>query len=135
VLEVLRHRAYLDGTRYYATPECFLFFLSRLLPLAKRASNWHGPVQTLLRERLQERVGASGDALALAMRVIACASVGIRNEVDLRQLLPMQLEDGSWGPGAVYRYGSSGVAIGSYGLATALALKAIDAVEAFREAP
>ncbi|KAI0029804.1 HAD-like domain-containing protein [Vararia minispora EC-137] len=127
VLDVLRHRAYLDGTRYYETPECFLFFFSRLLP---RIVSYEGgkALRVLLRERLLERVGAPGDALALAMRIIACARVGIKDELDLRQLLPMQLEDGSWGPGSIYKYGSSGVRIGNFGLATALALNAVEEI-------
>ena len=74
-------------------------------------------------------MGTSGDAVVLAMRVIACASVGVKNVTDLRRLLALQLEDGSWGPGSLYRYGSSRIEIGNHGVATALALQAIDAVE------
>ncbi|KAI0029793.1 HAD-like domain-containing protein [Vararia minispora EC-137] len=130
ILNVLRHRAYVDGTRYYESPECFLFFLSRLLPHV-RIREWRECATALLRERLLERVGAPGDALALAMRIVACARVGIKDEPDLHQLLPMQLEDGSWGPGGIYKYGSSGIGIGNYGLATALALNAIHAIAEF----
>ncbi|KAI0345466.1 HAD-like protein [Trametopsis cervina] len=128
VLDVLKHRAYSDGTRYYGSAESFLYFLSRLLTITDDAEV-HEAFQPLLTERLQELMGSPGDALALAMRIIACASVGIRNEVDMRKLLPMQHEDGSWGPGNIYKYGSSGVGIGNYGLATALALKAICMME------
>ncbi|KAL4263544.1 HAD-like protein [Pleurotus pulmonarius] len=127
VHEVLLNRAYLEGTRYYETPECFLFFLSRLLQ-ATGDAEIHGILKPLLRLRIQERVGADGDALALAMRVLVCDSVGLRDEVDLRSLLPLQCEDGGWEIGWIYKYGSSEIKIGNRGLTTALAINAITAM-------
>jgi len=128
VHEVLLHRAYLDGTRYYATPECFLYFLSRLL---QRSDNpeLHQLLKPLLKERVQERIGAEGDALALAMRILVCDCVGIRDDVDLRALLPLQSEDGGWENGWMYKYGASGIRICNRGLTTALAINAIKAME------
>jgi len=129
VLGVLAHRAYLDGTRYYETAECFLFFAARLLRTAAAAD---AALQTrlapLLRERVLERAGCPGDALALAMRVLAGAAVGLRMERDLAALLPLQCEDGGWEPSWVYRYGSSGLKLGNRGLTTAFALNAIAAL-------
>ncbi|KAF9012363.1 HAD-like domain-containing protein [Cyathus striatus] len=127
VYEVLLNRAYLDGTRYYDTPECFLYFLSRLLANVGD-SELHALFKHLLRERIQERIGAGGDSLALAMRILVCEFVGIRDEVDLRALLPLQCEDGGWEIGWIYKYGSSGIRIGNRGLSTALAIKAIDTI-------
>ncbi|KAH8822863.1 HAD-like domain-containing protein [Flagelloscypha sp. PMI_526] len=124
IYNVLLHRAYLHGTRYYTTPECFLFFMSRLLdqgtnpPLYERFAS-------LLAVRIKERVGLPGDPLALAMRLLAGCRFGITNTQDLESLLAVQLDDGSWAPGWVYRYGSSGIQIGNAGLSTAFALKAI----------
>jgi hypothetical protein len=128
VLGVLEHRAYLDGTRYYETPECFLFFASKLL-LATSDATLHARLVPLLRTRILERSGASGDALALAMRVLSGTVVGVRLEQDLTQLLPLQCEDGSWGPGWMYKYGSADIKIGNRGLTTALALNAISALQ------
>jgi hypothetical protein len=128
VLGVLEHRAYLDGTRYYETAECFLFFSARLLHKVRDDPPLHARLAQLLRERVLERAGCSGDALALAMRVIAGAEVGLRMERDLAALLPMQCEDGGWGPGWIYKYGSSDIKIGNRGLTTALALNAIAAL-------
>ncbi|KAH9959299.1 Haloacid dehalogenase-like hydrolase-domain-containing protein [Russula dissimulans] len=122
---VLEHRAYLDGTRYYETAECFLFFAARLLRSARNDAALHERLAPLLRARVLERAGCSGDALALAMRVIAGAEVGLRMERDLAALLPLQWEDGGWEAGWVYKYGTSGVKIGNRGLTTALALNAI----------
>ncbi|KAJ8518255.1 hypothetical protein ONZ45_g4647 [Pleurotus djamor] len=128
VHEVLLNRAYLEGTRYYDTPECFLYFISRLLK-ASTDSALHLLLRPLLRERVQERMGADGDALALAMRILVCDFVGIRDEVDFRALLPLQLEDGGWEIGWIYKYGSSSIRIGNRGLTTALAINAIKAIE------
>ena len=70
VLNVLKHRAYVDGTRYYASPESFLYFLSRLLSVTPD-EELRRTFLPVLRERLQELVGTPGDSLALAMRISA----------------------------------------------------------------
>ncbi|KAG1890277.1 hypothetical protein F4604DRAFT_1889197 [Suillus subluteus] len=124
VREVLLHRAYLDGTRYYATPECFLYFLGRLLEISNDVY-LAAYIKPLLIERVRERIGTDGDALALSMRLRVCAYLGVRNDVDLRTLLPLQCEDGGWEIGWIYKYGSSGIRIGNRGLTTSLAMKAI----------
>ena len=69
-----------------------------------------------------------GDALALAMRILVCDFIGIRNEVDLQRLLPLQCIDGGWEMGLIYRYGLTDISVGNRGLTTALAIKAIEAV-------
>lgn len=124
--KVLLNRAYLDGTRYYQTAECFLFFLSRLLA-SSEDRELHALLKPLLRERIQERIGVEGDSIALAMRILVCDFVGLRDEIDLRSLLPLQCEDGGWEIGWIYKYGSSGLRIGNRGLTTALALNALRA--------
>lgn len=121
---MLKHRAYMNGTRYYDTPECFLYFLSRLLEITSD-EKVHSALKPLLRDRLKERIGSSGDALALAMRVLACTRVGISDDIDMQHLLSLQREDGGWDGGRMYKYGSSGVAIRNSGLTTALSLQAI----------
>ena len=127
---MLAHRAYLNGTRYYETAESFLFFAARLLRTARDDAALQTRLAPLLRERVLERAGYPGDALALAMRVLAGAAVGLRMERDLAALLPLQCEDGGWEPSLVYRYGSSDadVKLGNRGLTTALALNAIAAL-------
>lgn len=125
--EVLLNRAYLDGTRYYETAECFLYFLSRLLS-SSGDPELHALLKPVLKERVQERIGADGDSLALAMRILVCDFVGVKDEVDLRTLLTLQCEDGGWEVGWMYKYGSSGISIGNRGLATALAINAVEAM-------
>ena len=79
----------------------------------------------LLRSRLLERVGKDGSALDLAMRITACTYLGVECCEDRTTLLKMQQDDGSWEPGWIYRYGSTGVRLGNRGATTAFALKAI----------
>jgi FMN phosphatase YigB (HAD superfamily) len=128
VHDVLLHRAYLEGTRYYTTPECFLFFLARLLR-SSDSTELHQLLGPLLKERTRELIGTNGDALALAMRLLTCAYVGLENQVDLQKLLPMQREDGGWEIGWIYKYGSAKIMIGNRGLTTAMAIKAIEAIK------
>ncbi|KAG1751588.1 Haloacid dehalogenase-like hydrolase-domain-containing protein [Suillus paluster] len=132
--KVLLHRAYVDGTRYYTTPECFLYFLGRLLEISNDVY-LAAYLKPLLIERVQERIGAEGDALALSMRLRLCAYLGLRNDVDLRLLLPLQCEDGGWEIGWIYKYGSTGISIGNRGLTTSLAVKAILEMQHFPTPP
>lgn len=129
--DVLKSRAYIEGTRYYPTPEAFLYFLSRLLESANGVY-LHRELFLILRERVKERVGLPGDALCLAMRLLTCQYVGISDEADLAKLCSMQCEDGGWEPGWVYRYGKTGVMIGNRGLATALAVNALSQAEVYK---
>ena len=86
-------------------------------------------LQPLLKDRVQERIGAEGDSITLAMRILVCSFVGIRNDLDLCRLLPLQCIDGGWEIGWIYRYGASvDISVGSRGLTTALAIKAIEAM-------
>ena len=127
IRDILLYRAYLEGTKYFNSPECLFFLITRLLACSENAE-LHGMLQPLLKDRVQERIGAEGDALSLAMRILVCNFVGIRNEADLRRLLPLQCIDGGWEIGWIYRYGLTDISVGNRGLTTALAIKAIEAV-------
>ncbi|OBZ67213.1 hypothetical protein A0H81_12852 [Grifola frondosa] len=127
VHNMLLNRAYLSGTRYYFA-ECFLYFTGRLLAASDDAY-LHEQLEDLLRERLTELMGAPGDAIALAMRIVTCASLGISDDLDMRNLLPLQCEDGGWEIGWIYRYGISGMKVGSRGFTTTMAIKAIEALD------
>lgn len=92
--------------------------MSVSLPVRRRFAS-------LFSRRLSALFGAEGDALALAMRVIAAATVDLCPRRDYERLLGMQEADGSWPTGWMYKYGSSGVLIGNKGLTTALAGEAV----------
>ncbi|TFY79237.1 hypothetical protein EWM64_g4776 [Hericium alpestre] len=123
VEDVLVHRAYLNGTRYYEPAEAFLFFLSRLLSVSSVARM---RLRKAYAQRCRERIGMKGDALALAMRIICCTLEGIDASLDLLTLREMQQVDGGWADGWFYKYGSTGILIANRGLTTALAIRAIE---------
>ncbi|KLO12957.1 HAD-like protein [Schizopora paradoxa] len=124
---ILENRGYEDGTRYYTSGEPFLYFFARLLSRTGDAS-LRNRFEDTLAERLTERIGSPGDSLALAMRIIACSLLGLKNKVDMNRLLERQEMDGSWSDGWFYHYGMTGVQIGNSGLTTAFAVKAIELV-------
>ncbi|KAI0823367.1 HAD-like protein [Trametes gibbosa] len=134
VHEVLLHRAYIGGSRYYLSADCFLFFMSRLLQRITDPSVL-GRFRPLFIERVRERVGATGDSIDLAFRIIAASTVGIQCPRDLESLLAAQCEDGGWDLCWFYQYGSTGVKAGNRGLTTALAIKAIDSAIARPPSP
>lgn len=134
VYEVLLHRAYHGGSRYYMSPDCFLFFMSRLLQRADDPA-----VQTRFRplfiERLRERVGAAGDSMDISFRILAAATVGIDSPRDMEKLVSAQCDDGGWDLCWFYQFGSTGVRAGNRGLTTALAIKAIETSSARPPSP
>ncbi|KAI0775839.1 HAD-like protein [Trametes elegans] len=125
VYEVLLHRAYAHGSRYYMSADCFLYFMSRLVRRLTDPAQLNR-FRPLFVERVQERIGAEGDAMDLGFRLLAVASVGIQSPRDLERLLAMQCDDGGWPICWFYQYGSTGVKAGNRGLSTALAVKAIE---------
>ncbi|GFF33164.1 alpha-D-glucose-1-phosphate phosphatase YihX [Aspergillus udagawae] len=132
VSDVLEHRAHLHGTRYYPSPEVFLYFVSQLCRFSKKEPTLQ-LLETLLTDRLKERIQVKADTLSLAMRILACLSVGISQvEVDVRELLALQCKDGSWEPGSFYRFGSSKMNVGNRGLTTALATRAVELYQGTR---
>ena len=126
VLSVLEHRDYAHGTLYYATPDAFLFFFSRLLS-ATPPDALPPSTRALFAQRVRERLGAPGDAFELSARVLVAAEIGIISDArkDCMRLLEMQDADGSWPAGWFYRYGSSGILLGNQGLTTAMAAEAV----------
>lgn len=121
---MLLDRSYIRGTRYYPSPDCCLGFIGRLLE-SSNDSHLHETLGPLLISRLRERLGLGGSAMDLAMRILACASVGLPCEDDRHALLGRQCEDGSWEPGWMYQYGSTGVKIGNRAATTAMAVAAL----------
>ncbi|KAI0774629.1 hypothetical protein BD413DRAFT_472576 [Trametes elegans] len=127
VLSVLEHRAYAHGTLYYHGADPFLYFLARLLGVCRAAARaLRAELLPLFRARVAERFGEPGDALMLAMRLLAAAEAGLEgHRADLARLVGMQEPDGSWPVGWMYKYGASGVLVGNKGLTTAMAVAAI----------
>ncbi|KAJ6485405.1 hypothetical protein C8R47DRAFT_1130088 [Mycena vitilis] len=121
ICATLMNRAYIEGTRYYPSPDAFLFFFARLLE-ENPDSDIHRVAFTVLRARVMERANAEADALALGMRMYAFNTLGVdHDDLYLQRLLQMQQDDGSWPTGWLCRYGKTGTKLGNKYLTTALA--------------
>ena len=91
----MERRAYIRGSAIYPIPESFLFFLSRLLPrLEDSRPDVYREMKELLRERIKERVGMEADAPGLALRLLVCEQVSVRDVQGLKNLMAMQQIDG-----------------------------------------
>lgn len=128
VQDELLRRTYVQGTRYYPSPDCCLFFFGRLLQSSPDV-HLNATLGSLLKERTRERVGQGGSALDLAMRILTCSSLGLNCSIDRLALLDLQCEDGGWEAGWFLAYGSTGLKFGNRGVTTTMAIKAIAASE------
>ncbi len=118
----LTSRAFEAGTRYYPSGDTFLYFLSRLLRDFERAQ---GRLLQPLHEVLVSRFGASACVLTRATRVAAADNVGLFDPDDLQGVADAQRPDGSWPPGAFFKYGRASRYFGSEAVTTAFALRAL----------
>ena len=124
VRNTLLNREYLQGSHYYSSPDCCLYFFGRLL----RSSDddcLQSMLGSLLKERIQERVGQSGSALDIAMRILVCKWLSLDCGGDRDTLQNMQCDDGGWDASWMVKYGSTGISIGNRGVTTAMAIKAL----------
>ncbi|KAL4928812.1 uncharacterized protein BDV17DRAFT_291437 [Aspergillus undulatus] len=118
---ILLNRAYIHGTRYYQSPEWFLYYASRLLHYANDATV-REKLEAPLRKCLVERVNVAGDAFRLGMRLLAFNALGIENRFDVERLKGMQLEDGGWGASEMYGFPTEREVVGNRGTTTAFAI-------------
>lgn len=98
--------------------------MSRLLSYSSD-SGLKERLEAPLRKRLIERIGVSGDAICLGMRLLACNSLGIENSPDKERLANMQQPDGGWEPSAMYFFPTHKKTVGNRGTTTAFAVAAL----------
>ena len=122
VRNFLIDKEYLKGTRYYFSPDAFLYFLTRCAMKAKYLRKIFFP---LLISAVRERQGNTAYPIDLAMRIICARTLRMeaREEIDI--LKKQQQPDGGWPADALYQAGKNRVYFGSSLLSTAFALKAL----------
>ncbi|MBU1350207.1 methyltransferase domain-containing protein [Patescibacteria group bacterium] len=118
---VLDSEEYLKGSRYYSSPDSFLYFLNRLTKFPK----FETKLKTKLKQHVARRIGSTEYPLDLAMRTILADDLGIDNGAEKQKLLSMQAQDGSWPIDSLYREGTKPRYFGNKSVPTALALQAI----------
>lgn len=116
--------SYLNGSRYYHSPDSFLYFMNRLTRFPELAEE----IKNKLPLHLEQRLGKTEYPLDLAMRISVAGSLGISNELERERLLQLQEKDGSWSADALFHYGSKQGYFGSKAITTAFSMKALKMV-------
>ena len=125
VRRILLNSGYIDGTDVYLSADIFLYFLSCLI----EANDTAPEIRSLgepTAAALRDYVGRRGDSFAVAARVLACQKLGVWAQPDIKYLKELQECDGGWEIGWVCRFGRSHKRIGSRGVPTAWAIKALE---------
>ena len=122
LMDFLIHKKYLKGTRYYFSPDAFLYFLTRCVMKSEYLGKIFFP---LLIPAVRERQGNTIYPLDLAMRIICARTLGMETGEEVKLLKKQQQPAGGWPADALYRAGKNRVYFGSALLSTAFALKAL----------
>lgn len=127
--------AYATGTRYYPSPDAFLYFAAELCDrFADCRARLASALAAALRHRdgLQDCPGHPGDpgaAINVALRLIAARRLGLVHErrSQVARLLRVQTVNGAWRAGTFFSLGKLPVYFGSPELTTMFALAALAA--------
>ncbi|KAL8673566.1 MAG: hypothetical protein Q9168_002020 [Polycauliona sp. 1 TL-2023] len=95
IVDYLHNGTYMNGSRYYSTPESSLYFVARLY--AETHSKLLRERLSAIKAQLQDRLNVPVDPLSLALRFFACRCVDMDPQVyrrDLETLMSSQDEDG-----------------------------------------
>lgn len=133
VYEHLRSGAYRDGTRYYPSPDTFLYYASCLCRrFPECMADIGGELQKALQQRHAEPPNEGGaddpcGPLNIAQQALAAYNVGADTDLrrDLEELASMQLPDGSWPAVPFYSLGKRALYFGSGAVTAMFAVKAI----------
>ena len=120
---VLEKKEYLQGTRYYPSPDAFLYFIARMMQSSERIRDRFEP---LLRRRIEERIGISNGLLECAFRLIISNQLDIHNKADRDTLLASQNVQGGFPAETFFRCGKHPVFFGSAAITSSFALAGLD---------
>ncbi len=133
VIDHLRSGAYLRGTRYYPSPDTFLWYMScicrRFPSFAARSADdlW---VAICTRSLDPQEPGHPADpmsALNLAQRLLAAQQIGALDDVRflVPELVSLQGSNGAWPAGPYYSLGRRALYFGSEAVTTLFATRAL----------
>ncbi len=127
VLEQLETNEYSKGSRYYHSPDTFLYFLGRMV---EQCPNMKDRFREPLKKAVQSRVGMTEASIEMAMRSTTLTRLG-EKPTELNKLLEMQKEDGGWDSNSIYHYGGKVGYFGSRAITTTFVVEAIDKAERY----
>lgn len=83
-------------------------------------------MRELLKNEIRDRSGCDSDVLGAALRTLSAQAMGVPYaKRDVRVLLESQQLDGGWNRVWIFKYGKEDIKVGSRGVITAMAVKAI----------
>jgi len=121
VHRVLVEGEFLDGTRYYHSPDSFLYFLGRVV---RHFPETHDLLLEPLRAAVRDRQGSTDYIIDVAQRVLLSAWFGLDDGGELQRLADLQSGGGTWPADALFRYGRKVIYFGGRVLGTAFAMSA-----------
>ncbi|MBI2045466.1 hypothetical protein HYT23_05380 [Candidatus Pacearchaeota archaeon] len=121
VFDQLSSGRYLEGTRYYHSPDSFIYFLSKSMNFPNLGERF----KPVLARELSKRINSTNFPLDLAMRSITADALCFPNDRERRNLRDLQEPDGSWPFDAIYHYGSKAGYFGSKAITTSFAIEAL----------
>lgn len=120
--QVLVAGSFNEGTRYYHSPDTFLYFTARLV---RQFPSLHAQLLRPLIDAVRERQGETEFPLDIAQRVIVSQWLQIDDGGESRKLIELQQDDGCWPADSLFRYGRKRIFFGSRSFTTAFALRAL----------
>lgn len=83
-------------------------------------------MRELLKNEIRDRSGCDSDVLGAALRILSAQAMRIPYaKRDVRVLLESQQLDGGWARVWLFKYGKEDIKVGSRGVITAMAVKAL----------
>ncbi len=122
VRRVLMDGSYAEGTRYYHSPDAFLYFVGRVV---HHFPQTHEALREPLRQAVRARSGTSAFTIDVAQRVLLTTWLDLDDAGELARLVEMQEADGCWPTDSLFRYGRKKIFFGSRVVATAFAIAGV----------
>ncbi|CAG8634281.1 4243_t:CDS:2, partial [Scutellospora calospora] len=130
----LATKSYLNGSKYFHSPDAFLYYLYKAIILSKFAFKKFG---ALLAANVIDRLGTTNYPLDLAMRILIVEGLGLLKHVHMPEIISkekksleiLQEEDGSWPKDALYKTGRSEIYFGGKEISTAFSIKALQIMQ------
>ncbi|PJC24975.1 hypothetical protein CO057_00015 [Candidatus Uhrbacteria bacterium CG_4_9_14_0_2_um_filter_41_50] len=122
LISMLDSGEYLNGSRYYHSPDSFLYFLGRLAKFPEIG----GKLTAKLGQHLQQRMGKTEYPLDLSMRIALADSLRLQSDTEKQKLLRIQEQGGSWPADALYHLGKKPIFYGNKSVPTAFSIRALE---------
>ncbi|KAF4580834.1 hypothetical protein GQ602_006971 [Ophiocordyceps camponoti-floridani] len=122
--DMLSSKAYLLGSRYYESPDWFLYNLADLFSRCPADQDLE-ELRDLVKRRVSERAGCDQKVWDACLRLMSAQLLGLESRRDLECVLDAQQLDGGWEQCTIWRCGKEPIGMRSRGVVTAMAVNGI----------